>query len=182
MSTLSLKYRLKVPTPGKQLTFREGVGVFVSSIFKKHFLLIDHGRLPVFMSRFQGFDEYAITWCEEWRNFFFQMSKQATLLWKDPKMRGWQYKTAYSWQLVYLPSKRTMRYQCVWGTFSYCKLRELKDLGRMYKRELISEFLKVNSSIHLFYRYVLFLNTYHIIFSRDHIFHTTAKQVISCRG
>lgn len=111
------------------------------------------------------------------------MSKQATLLWKDPKMRGWQYKTAYSWQLVYLPSKRTMRYQCVWGTFSYCKLRELKDSGRMYKRELISEFQKVNSSIHLFYRHVLFLNTDHIIFSRDHIFHKNRsfRVVVSTR-
>ena len=58
------------------------------------------------------------------------------------------------------------------GYLFLLQLRELKDLGRMYKRQLISEFQKVNSSIHLFNRYVLFLNTDHIIFSRDHIFHS----------
>lgn len=53
------------------------------------------------------------------------------------------------------------------GYLFLLQLRELKYLGHMYKRELISEFQKVNSSIHLFYCYVLFLNTGHIIFSRD---------------
>ncbi|XP_067016443.1 cartilage oligomeric matrix protein-like isoform X3 [Acropora muricata] len=44
-------------------------------------------------------------------------TNEATLLWKDPKMRGWQYKTAYSWQLVYLPSKRTMRLK-LWSKYN----------------------------------------------------------------
>ncbi|KAJ7380253.1 hypothetical protein OS493_010968 [Desmophyllum pertusum] len=37
------------------------------------------------------------------------VTNEATLLWKDPKGHGWQDKKAYRWQLVYLPSKSTMR-------------------------------------------------------------------------
>jgi len=52
------------------------------------------------------------------------ITNEATLLWKDPKAQGWHPKRAYRWELVYLPSKSTMRIK-VWRRYS----KELIDSG-----------------------------------------------------
>lgn len=55
-------------------------------------------------------------------------TNEATLLWKDPKGRGWQDKTAYRWQLVYLPSKSSMRLR-IWHKYNKVMMDsgEIKD-------------------------------------------------------
>lgn len=46
------------------------------------------------------------------------VSNEATLLWKDQQNgHGWHDKTAYRWQLVYMPSKSTMRLK-IWRKYN----------------------------------------------------------------
>jgi len=53
-------------------------------------------------------------------------TNEATLLWKDPKGRGWQDYKGYRWQLVYLPSKSSMRLR-IWHKYN----KQLMDSGEI---------------------------------------------------
>ncbi|XP_078355791.1 cartilage oligomeric matrix protein-like, partial [Oculina patagonica] len=56
------------------------------------------------------------------------VTNEATLLWKDPKGHGWHDKKAYRWELIYLPSKSTMRLK-IWRKYNKLMMDsgEIKD-------------------------------------------------------